>query len=262
MSDTTAGLLQVGLLIAALAVCYRPLGGYMARVYTSDHDTCASSAASTGSWASTRTADQRWPVYARARARLLGCDRARPVRAAAAPGPPAAVASGFPGVAPDQAFNTAASFVTNTNWQSYSGEVDDGPPGADGRAGRAELRLGRRRHGGRRRAGPRLRPLAHRPDRQLLGRPRPRHRAHPAAARRRRRGRADRAGRRPEPLRRHRRSPPWPAGTRRSPADRSPRRRRSRSSAPTAAASTTPTRRTRSRTPTRSATCSRSSCCC
>jgi K+-transporting ATPase ATPase A chain len=29
---------------------------------------------------------------------------------------------GFPGVAPDQAFNTAASFVTNTNWQSYSGE--------------------------------------------------------------------------------------------------------------------------------------------
>jgi potassium-transporting ATPase potassium-binding subunit len=29
---------------------------------------------------------------------------------------------GFPGVAPAQAFNTAASFVTNTNWQSYSGE--------------------------------------------------------------------------------------------------------------------------------------------
>ena len=29
---------------------------------------------------------------------------------------------GFPGVPADQAFNTAASFVTNTNWQSYSGE--------------------------------------------------------------------------------------------------------------------------------------------
>jgi len=29
---------------------------------------------------------------------------------------------GYPGVKPDQAFNTAASFVTNTNWQSYSGE--------------------------------------------------------------------------------------------------------------------------------------------
>jgi K+-transporting ATPase ATPase A chain len=29
---------------------------------------------------------------------------------------------GFGGVAPDLAFNTAASFVTNTNWQAYSGE--------------------------------------------------------------------------------------------------------------------------------------------
>jgi len=29
---------------------------------------------------------------------------------------------GFPAVNPDQAWNTAASFVTNTNWQSYSGE--------------------------------------------------------------------------------------------------------------------------------------------
>jgi len=29
---------------------------------------------------------------------------------------------GFPAVKPDQAWNTAVSFVTNTNWQSYSGE--------------------------------------------------------------------------------------------------------------------------------------------
>src|SRR5438034_9854963 len=28
----------------------------------------------------------------------------------------------FGGVAPDLAFNTAASFTTNTNWQAYSGE--------------------------------------------------------------------------------------------------------------------------------------------
>src|SRR5438067_9025532 len=28
----------------------------------------------------------------------------------------------FPGVAPDLAFNTAASFTSNTNWQAYSGE--------------------------------------------------------------------------------------------------------------------------------------------
>ena len=30
---------------------------------------------------------------------------------------------GLPGVAPDLAFNTAASFVSNTNWQSYSGKT-------------------------------------------------------------------------------------------------------------------------------------------
>ena len=30
---------------------------------------------------------------------------------------------GLPGVAPDLAFNTAASFATNTNWQSYVGET-------------------------------------------------------------------------------------------------------------------------------------------
>lgn len=31
--------------------------------------------------------------------------------------------AGLPGVAPDLAFNTAVSFLTNTNWQAYSGEA-------------------------------------------------------------------------------------------------------------------------------------------
>ncbi len=31
--------------------------------------------------------------------------------------------AGFQGVAPDLALNTAMSFVTNTNWQSYGGET-------------------------------------------------------------------------------------------------------------------------------------------
>ena len=52
--------------------------------------------------------------------------------------------------------------------------VDDGLPGPDGRPGGAELRVGRRRHRRRRRAGPRLHALTHRPARQLLGRPDPR----------------------------------------------------------------------------------------
>jgi K+-transporting ATPase ATPase A chain len=33
---------------------------------------------------------------------------------------------GFPGVTPDTAWNTAASFVTNTNWQNYAGEATMG----------------------------------------------------------------------------------------------------------------------------------------
>ena len=36
MNGTLAGWLQVGLLVAALAACYIPLGNYMARIFTTD----------------------------------------------------------------------------------------------------------------------------------------------------------------------------------------------------------------------------------
>jgi potassium-transporting ATPase potassium-binding subunit len=120
MSDTTAGLLQAGLLIAALAACYRPLGAFMARVYDSQHDTRAERVLYRAMGVDPK-ADQRWSVYARsllafsavsvlALYALLRLQSHLPL------------SLGFPGVAADQAFNTAASFVTNTNWQSYSGE--------------------------------------------------------------------------------------------------------------------------------------------
>jgi K+-transporting ATPase ATPase A chain len=120
MSDTTAALLQVGLLLAALAACYRPLGAYMARVYTSDHDTRVERLVYRVVGVDPR-ADQRWPVYARAllafsAVSVLGLYALQRFQ------PHLPLSLGFPGVAPDQAFNTAASFVTNTNWQSYSGE--------------------------------------------------------------------------------------------------------------------------------------------
>ena len=80
---------------------------------------------------------------------------------------------GFPAVTPDQAFNTAASFVTNTNWQSYSGEstmghlvqmaglaVQNFVSAAVGIAVVAALIRG-------------LHPQPHRPGRQLLGGPDP-----------------------------------------------------------------------------------------
>src|ERR1700686_4480520 len=36
MSSALAGWLQAGLLVAALAACYVPLGNYMARIFTTD----------------------------------------------------------------------------------------------------------------------------------------------------------------------------------------------------------------------------------
>ncbi len=120
MSDTTAGLVQVGLLIAALAVVYRPLGGYMARAYSSEHHTRVERGLYRVMGVDP-DADQRWPVYARS---LLAFSLVGVVGLYALQRfqPNLPLSLGFPGVAPDQAFNTAASFTTNTNWQSYSGE--------------------------------------------------------------------------------------------------------------------------------------------
>jgi K+-transporting ATPase ATPase A chain len=120
MSDTTAGLLQVGLLIAALAACYRPLGAYLARVYESKHDTRAERIVYQAMGVDPK-ADQRWPAYARAMLAFsaVGVLFLYALQRFQSHLP---LSLGFPGVAPAQAFNTAASFVTNTNWQSYSGE--------------------------------------------------------------------------------------------------------------------------------------------
>ncbi|KIZ14620.1 potassium-transporting ATPase subunit KdpA [Streptomyces natalensis] len=120
MSPILAGVLQLIALIAALALAYRPLGDYMAAVYSSPKHLriekviyrCIGANAD---------AEMRWPAYLRGvlafsvvgvlflylLQRLQG-------------GMPLSL--GFASISPDQAFNTAASFVSNTNWQSYSGE--------------------------------------------------------------------------------------------------------------------------------------------
>ncbi|WP_406511558.1 potassium-transporting ATPase subunit KdpA [Streptomyces sp. NBC_00161] len=120
MSPVTAGVLQLLALIAALALAYRPLGDYMARVYSSEKHYKPEK------WiykaiGANPSAEMRWPAYLRgvlafsavsvlflyALQRLQG----------SLPG-----SLGFVSIDPDQAFNTAASFVANTNWQSYAGE--------------------------------------------------------------------------------------------------------------------------------------------
>jgi K+-transporting ATPase ATPase A chain len=120
MSDTAAGLLQIAVLVAALAACYRPLGAYMARVYESERDSRVERVIYRVIGVDPK-ADQRWSVYARSllafsAVSVLALYLFQRVQHHLP------LSLGFPGVAPAQAFNTAASFVTNTNWQSYSGE--------------------------------------------------------------------------------------------------------------------------------------------
>jgi K+-transporting ATPase ATPase A chain len=120
MSGTTAALLQVGALILALALAYRPLGGYLAKVYADDRH----SRVERGLYLVMGVdpdADQRWPVYARSLLAfslvgVLGLYLLQRVQGHLP------LSLDLPGVPADQAFNTAASFVSNTNWQSYSGE--------------------------------------------------------------------------------------------------------------------------------------------
>jgi len=121
MSDTTAGLLQAGTMIAALAVCYRPLGDYLARVFQSERDLRAERVIYRLVGVDSK-ADQRWPVYA---ASVLAVSFVSVVLLYVLQRVQGHLpwSLGFPGVDPALAFNTAASFVTNTNWQAYSGEV-------------------------------------------------------------------------------------------------------------------------------------------
>jgi K+-transporting ATPase ATPase A chain len=121
MSDTTAGLLQAGALVAALALCYRPLGGYLARVLTSERDLRVERVVYRLVGVDSK-ADQRWSIYAASvlafsLVSVIGLYVLQRLQS----GLPWSI--GLPDVEPALAFNTAASFVTNTNWQAYSGEA-------------------------------------------------------------------------------------------------------------------------------------------
>ncbi|MGB6453669.1 MAG: potassium-transporting ATPase subunit KdpA [Streptosporangiaceae bacterium] len=120
MSSALAGWLQALLLVAALAACYVPLGNYLAHMFTSERD-----------WrverflyrlmGIDRKADQRWGVYVRSILAfsavsvlfLYGLQRLQDH---------ILLSQGMAAVPQATAWNTAAAFVTNTNWQNYAGE--------------------------------------------------------------------------------------------------------------------------------------------
>ncbi|MEU8505802.1 potassium-transporting ATPase subunit KdpA [Streptomyces brevispora] len=120
MSPVLAGVLQVLALVVALGLAYRPLGDHMARVYTSPRHLRAEKWIYKAIGADPNT-QMRWPAYLRgvlafSAVSVLFLYLLQRLQGSL-PG-----SLGFASIDPDQAFNTAASFVANTNWQSYSGE--------------------------------------------------------------------------------------------------------------------------------------------
>ncbi|GHJ97862.1 potassium-transporting ATPase potassium-binding subunit [Streptomyces sp. NE5-10] len=120
MSPVLAGVLQLLALVAALGLSYRPLGDHMARVYSSEKHLRPEK------WiykaiGANPSVEMRWPAYLRgvlafSAVSVLFLYLLQRVQGSL-PG-----SLGFVSIDPDQAFNTAASFVANTNWQSYYGE--------------------------------------------------------------------------------------------------------------------------------------------
>ena len=94
----------------------------MYRVVVRHHSTRGSSGASTGWSGSTRTAEQTWGVYARSVLAFSAVSILFLYAFQRLQDQLLAVAWASPGVTDHGAWNTAVSFVTNTNWQAYSGE--------------------------------------------------------------------------------------------------------------------------------------------
>jgi K+-transporting ATPase ATPase A chain len=120
MSDVAAGIVFLLVLIAALAAVHVPLGDFLYRVVVGKRHL----AVERGVYrlgGIDGDADQTWAVYLRS---MLAFSAVSVVflyaflRVQQHLWPPYHV----PAMSHSQAFNTAASFVTNTNWQSYSGE--------------------------------------------------------------------------------------------------------------------------------------------
>ncbi|MGZ5368156.1 MAG: potassium-transporting ATPase subunit KdpA [Aeromicrobium sp.] len=120
MSDTASGLLTIAALVGLLALVYVPFGDYMAKVYTTPKHSRVEKRAyrligvNPDSEQSPRAYTLSVLGFSFVSLLLLGAillgqsllpfDR------------------GLPGMPKAMAFNTAISFVTNTNWQSYGGE--------------------------------------------------------------------------------------------------------------------------------------------
>eukprot|EP01032_Pedospumella_encystans_P031591 gene31591-35666_t len=125
---TIVGWLQISLLFLAVLLVIKPLGLYMARVFSGER-TFLSPVLGRVERDLYRVSginpekEQSWLGYTLAMlafslAGFLALYAMLRLQAYLPLNP-----QGFPGVPADLAFNTAVSFVTNTNWQNYAGET-------------------------------------------------------------------------------------------------------------------------------------------
>jgi K+-transporting ATPase ATPase A chain len=115
------GFFQIAVVVVVLAAAYVPLGDYMARVFGSAHDTRVESLLYRVARVNS-SSEQTWVGYSTS---LLGFSFAGVVFLFVLQRIQGVLPlnGGLSGVSPAMAFNTAASFVTNTNWQSYVPET-------------------------------------------------------------------------------------------------------------------------------------------
>jgi len=126
VSTTTAGILFLVSLIVALAAVHVPLGDYMYRVYTSNKDSRGERVLYRLIGADPK-AEQTWGAYARSvlafsAVSILFLFIFQLVQGKL----PLHLNDPATQMTPALAWNTAVSFVTNTNWQAYSGESTQG----------------------------------------------------------------------------------------------------------------------------------------
>ena len=121
MSVGLSALLQAGLVALVVGLLARPLGNHLAATFTDERDLRIERGIYRLGGIDPR-ADQRWTVYL---ASLLAFSLASVALLfgflklqGALP-----LSLGMGAMETNQAINTAVSFVTNTNWQSYSGEA-------------------------------------------------------------------------------------------------------------------------------------------
>ncbi|WP_063055880.1 potassium-transporting ATPase subunit KdpA [Nocardia salmonicida] len=126
MNTTTAGIAFVAALVITLALVHVPLGDYMFRVYNADKHSRAERLIYRAIGAKPEV-EQTWPVYARSvlafsAVGILFLFFFQLVQGAL----PLHLNDPGTEMTPALAWNTAVSFVTNTNWQNYSGESTQG----------------------------------------------------------------------------------------------------------------------------------------